>query len=100
MGFHSLIGDLSEKRTATREGALSGLQAIIRSEVHRDELDESAIELATLVISLMKKGNAKEAVQAGELLTLMFIALQGPCQEVSALYSARGVARCVICADR
>lgn len=80
-----MICDLSEKRTATREGALSGLQAIIRSQVHSDELDESAIELATLVVSLMKKGNAKEAVQAGELLTLMFISLQGPCQEVGAV---------------
>jgi hypothetical protein len=83
VSVQALISDLGEKRTATREGALSGLQAIIRSDVHSDELDESAVELASLVLSSIKKGNPKEAMLAGELLALMFISLQGPCQEVT-----------------
>lgn len=76
------MSDLSEKRTATRESALNGLQALIRRDVHPEELDDSAVELANFVISSIKKGNPKEAMLAGDLLTLMFISLQGPCQEV------------------
>jgi hypothetical protein len=73
---------LTEKRTATREAALISLQEIIRREVMCDELEDRSVELATLLISSIKKGNPKEVLLAADVLALMFVALQASCQEV------------------
>jgi hypothetical protein len=73
---------LTEKRTATREAAYAALQEFIRKQVESEELEERAEELAGLIFGSIKKGNPKEAVLAADLLSLLFLTLQGMCQPV------------------
>jgi hypothetical protein len=82
VGVLTLIDALSQKRAATREAAFKGLQEVIREEVWSEEMEDKAVELATLIIAAIKKGSAKEVALAADLASLLFLSLQESCQEV------------------
>ncbi|KAF9979915.1 Interferon- developmental regulator 1 [Modicella reniformis] len=69
------IEELNERRTSTREDALTRLQAIISQRFTADVLDSQKDELLELLKKSIKKGGTRESVLATNVTSLVFITI-------------------------
>ncbi|KAG0353308.1 interferon-related developmental regulator-domain-containing protein [Gamsiella multidivaricata] len=69
------IEDLNEKRSSTREDALTKLQTMISNRFTADVLDTQRDEFMDLLKKSIKKGGTRESVLAANVISLVFITI-------------------------
>ncbi|KAG0057558.1 Interferon- developmental regulator 2 [Gryganskiella cystojenkinii] len=69
------IEDLNEKRSSTREDALSRLQNIIAQRYTAEILDSQKDDFMDLLKKSLKKGGTRETVLAANVIALVFITI-------------------------
>ncbi|KAG0196675.1 Interferon- developmental regulator 1 [Mortierella sp. GBA30] len=69
------IEELNEKRSSSREDALTRLQTIISQRFTADVLDSEKDDLMDLLKKSIKKGGTRECVLAANVISLVFITI-------------------------